>query len=251
MRVLFAAILVALPALAAAQSPRSAAGTDPPLPPIGLPLPQIGFPLSSLAPPRVDAPTSRGDRRSPPVRRERRRGGKKGGRSTQSIVYIGPAYIRDHQQRVPADRPAPVDVSESSRPQEPGRPTGSLWLDLEEPSGTAQLYVGGFYIGTTNDVGGELTLEAGAHTIEIRAPGYETIFLNVKIEPGRAITYRGTLQPVGATGTAEPPTRVAEGTPAERKPFYVIPGCYVGDVPPKDAGLPATCDQSRAVTIWP
>ena len=31
----------------------------------------------------------------------------------------------------------------------------------------------------------------------------------------------------------------------------VIPGCYLGDVAPKDAGLPATCDQSRAVTFRP
>jgi hypothetical protein len=38
---------------------------------------------------------------------------------------------------------------------------------------------------------------------------------------------------------------------AHRTPttFYFIPGCYAGNVPPKDAGLPATCDQTRVITI--
>lgn len=124
-----------------------------------------------------------------------------------------------------------------------------LLLDVQ-PYGTAQLYVDGFFVGTANDVGGELTLEAGTHNIEMHAEGYETASVNVKIDAGRAITYRGTLQPLKTT-EAEPPAPAAEGKPAQRKPFYVIPGCYIGDVPPKDAGLPATCDLSRTVTIRP
>ena len=42
------------------------------------------------------------------------------------------------------------------------------------------------------------------------------------------------------------PTQVPPRAPAT---IYFIPGCYLGDVPPKDAGLPAGCDASRAVTF--
>ena len=31
--------------------------------------------------------------------------------------------------------------------------------------------------------------------------------------------------------------------------FYVIPGCYMGNVPPEDTGLPEGCDPRRAITI--
>jgi hypothetical protein len=39
--------------------------------------------------------------------------------------------------------------------------------------------------------------------------------------------------------------------PAAKAPatFYLIPGCYMGNVPPRDANLPATCDISRAVSV--
>ena len=30
---------------------------------------------------------------------------------------------------------------------------------------------------------------------------------------------------------------------------YVIPGCYIGNVPPQEAGLPAGCDLGRLITI--
>jgi hypothetical protein len=30
---------------------------------------------------------------------------------------------------------------------------------------------------------------------------------------------------------------------------YIVPGCYIGNVPPQDAGLPASCDLSRTITI--
>jgi hypothetical protein len=149
---------------------------------------------------------------------------------------------------VPNGESAPAEADRSSRLIETSGPTGSLWLDVQD-AGTAQLYVDGFYVGTTVDVGSELTLEAGPHSIELRAPGYETMKVNVKVEAGRAITYRDALRPQSSPATAQAPTTAVSKVPPERKPFYVIPGCYVGDVPPKEARLPATCDQSRVKTI--
>ncbi|MCA1585048.1 MAG: PEGA domain-containing protein, partial [Acidobacteria bacterium] len=131
--------------------------------------------------------------------------------------------------------------------QERREPMGTLRLDVQ-PSRVAQLYVDGFYLGMLDEVNGELTLEAGARRIEIRAPGYETMALDVKVVPGRAITYRGALVPLEAAA-AEPTSRPVEVTPAASKPVYFIPGCYMGNIPPKDAGLPATCDQSRVTTF--
>ena len=72
-------------------------------------------------------------------------------------------------------------------------------LRLRVEPATAQVYVDGFYMGTVDDFNGsgqDVSLEAGPHRIEIRAPGYETLTFDVKTEPSRTITYRGTLRPV-------------------------------------------------------
>ena len=33
--------------------------------------------------------------------------------------------------------------------------------------------------------------------------------------------------------------------------MYLIPGCYMGNVPPQEVKLPAGCDASRVTTIKP
>ena len=45
----------------------------------------------------------------------------------------------------------------------------------------------------------------------------------------------------------EPPPFVPSGD----RTVYVIPGCYVGNVPPKDVKLPANCDLSKVTTYVP
>jgi hypothetical protein len=39
--------------------------------------------------------------------------------------------------------------------------------------------------------------------------------------------------------------------PTGDRTLYVIPGCYVGNVPPKDVKLPANCDLSKVTTYVP
>jgi hypothetical protein len=39
--------------------------------------------------------------------------------------------------------------------------------------------------------------------------------------------------------------------PAGDRTLYVIPGCYVGNVPPKDVKLPANCDLTKVTTYVP
>jgi hypothetical protein len=118
-----------------------------------------------------------------------------------------------------------------------------------EPRGDQQIYVDGYYVGTPEDFDGELEVGAGPHTVAIQAPGYETLQVRVKVAPGRSITYRGTLK--GTNVKPEPEAAVPSSSPVAATPMtgYVIPGCYIGNVPPQDVGLPASCDLGQVITI--
>ncbi len=76
-----------------------------------------------------------------------------------------------------------------------GRPYGGLRIDL--PQKDAEVYVDGYFVGTVDNFDGVLqqaNLEAGPHRIEIRSPEFETIEFNINVEPGRTITYRGSMR---------------------------------------------------------
>jgi hypothetical protein len=132
------------------------------------------------------------------------------------------------------------------------RLTGSVRLDVQ-PAGMLQFYVDGYYVGTANDFNGELELEAGPHTIEIRAPGYETLTFDVRIAAQRQITYRGALAPSQPTPdpAVQEPDPSQPATPAPPTTIYFIPGCYLGNVPPEKVALPADCDLSKLITRKP
>lgn len=248
MRLALATILIAtVPTLAAAQSKRPAIEVGS-LPTIGLPLPQIGLPLPAIGLPPIDKASRAGGRRSPP-QNQHRRDGTKGVRARSTVVYVVPGYGWDYWPAAPIAA-VPEGYDGASPSQEPTPLTGALQLDVL-PHGIVQLYVDGYYAGTPDDSNGELVLAAGPHRIDIRAPGYETVTLDVRIEPGRTITYRSALVRVEAKPAPEPPLQSDKVKPLPRKPVYVIPGCYLGNVPPKDAGLPATCDQSRVKVLEP
>ena len=120
---------------------------------------------------------------------------------------------------------------------------GSLRL-LVEPD-TAQVYVDGFYVGTVANLGRLLTLEPGPHRVEMRAPGFDRVAVDVQSVPAETVTYRVALQP---SESAEKPVAVA---PAAPKTFYVIPSCYAGDRPPEPSALPRGCDIARLRKIPP
>src|SRR5258705_94693 len=110
-----------------------------------------------------------------------------------------------------------------------------------------QIGLDGYCVGTLDDSNGELTLDTGPHQVELRADGYEPLRFNVQVFPDRSITYRTALKPAGAVLAPVPEVlKPPEVPPPARKMIYVIPGCYVGNVPPRDAGLPADCDANRA-----
>jgi len=58
--------------------------------------------------------------------------------------------------------------------------------------------VDGYYAGQVDDFDGviqRLELESGPHRIEIRAVGFEPLVVEVRVQPGRTITYHGDLRP--------------------------------------------------------
>ncbi len=77
-----------------------------------------------------------------------------------------------------------------------GYDTGEVRLRVEPR--WAEVYVDGYYAGTVDDFDGtfqSLRLESGPYHLEIVAPGYEPLELDLRIPPGQKITYRGGLRP--------------------------------------------------------
>lgn len=125
------------------------------------------------------------------------------------------------------------------------------YLALQVQPTTAQVYVDGLYVGTVNDVRGTARgepLEAGAHHVELNAPGYESAIVNVRIAPGETTIYRGELT---AAPTAPPAAATKPAAAAPAKTFYVISGCYAGDKRPDPALLSRSCDVSKLRAIPP
>jgi hypothetical protein len=220
---LIATLMLAGPARAQDGIPREPAPRDPPrrfsiarhvgtLAPIGLPLPQHGFqPLG---------------RPGELPRRHRERGHFPW---PMAVFYVPHVVITQAPLPEPAREPV-------ERPPAPGR----LILDVEP--GGAQVFADGYYVGVPEDFsaarGGGL-LEAGRHRIDVTAAGYEPMSMDLRVTSDQPITVRATLK------SLPPPLAVAPTT------LYLIPGCYMGNIPPKDARLPATCDQSRTITWRP
>jgi PEGA domain len=213
-----------------------------PLPPIGLPLPRIGLPL-----PRIGLPplSPQGGGVPSPAPKHRAPRSRSAHRTPTYIVpaYGWPLFYEVATTTATADYPG-VLTTPSGPPV-----TGLLTVDVET-GGDQQIYIDGYYVGTAVELGGQLELKAGPHVIEIRTAGYETLRVPIHIAAGRSITYRGSLK-----ATSPPPTpdvtipSPAPSAPAAPMTAYIIPGCYVGNVPPTEVTLPASCDVSQVIRI--
>jgi PEGA domain-containing protein len=63
----------------------------------------------------------------------------------------------------------------------------------------ASVYADGYYVGRVDDFDGvfqRLHLSSGPHRIEIRAPQYEPLAFEVRIDRGQTVTYRGEMKKV-------------------------------------------------------
>lgn len=223
------------------------------LPQIGLPLPRIGLPhppmgLSpvsdeSVRDPAFNAPGGEARRPSP--------GG--GWRGPFAPVVLLPPYYWPVPVALPSVvTPSPGVARGGTRSAPvPARPaTGTVWFDLE-PARSMQIFVDGYYIGTTDERGVGIELEAGLRRLELRAPGYEPLIVGVRVEPNRTLTYRDRLRRSDGAVSDEPRDAASPAPPgaARRMSLYVIPGCYAGNVPPTVATLPAGCDAAEVREI--
>ena len=185
---------------------------------VGLPLPHIGL-------------------QPPPSARHRSRRSREGVfvPSPEGVFFPWPMMVFYVPQPIAAPAPAP-----NPPPVEKPPAAGRLIIDVEPA--TAQVFADGYYIGVPGDFsagrGGGL-LEAGAHRIDVSATGYEPFTATVRVTADQPVTIQATLKPL------PPPVAVPPTT------FYLIPGCYMGNIPPKEARLPATCDQSRVISWLP
>jgi hypothetical protein len=213
--------LLAMP-VAQAQSRRGGSRPVPPPAPPGptqtVP-PPIVYPFPPLMTPPAGGLTPRGGPDNRAFRPDRR--------SPQVPIggYVsGPYYGYADSLPVPS-------------PQSPARASG--WLRLAVTPVTAQVFVDAYYVGTANDVNakGELQLDAGPHRIRFTAPQYQALSIDVQIAPNDTLTYRGALEPVLPAPPPAPRAASASSTP-----MYMIPNCYMGNVPPRASRLPAGCD---------
>ena len=255
-----AVLLLALPAEAMAQTRGHRTPPQPPAPAAPIGLPQLGLPLPQVTPqlPRMGLalintghgyirPFHDGEFFGAPTARVRNYGAGYGTGFRQRVgstafvgmpivVYAVPQYVTPFAVAASAP-PAQLQIETQAI-------TGSLVLQVQPPN--AQLFVDGYYVGMPEDfdgVRGELQLEPGPHKIELIAPGYQNATFNVRIAANQIVRYEHAMKPAAA---APPPS---PAPPIVPKTIYLIPGCYLGDVPPKDAHLPATCDVTRVVTF--
>ncbi len=109
--------------------------------------------------------------------------------------------------------------------------TGSVTLKIRPEH--AEVLIDGYYVGTVDDFDGtfqSLKLEPGPASIEVRAPGFESIKFDIRILPGRKITYEENMK-AGTPGPAPKPPPAARRPPA-RNP---VPGVVMGRPVPTES----------------
>ena len=76
-----------------------------------------------------------------------------------------------------------------------GSDDGALRLKIKPRD--AEVYVDGYYVGVVDEFDGmfqRLHIEPGAHRIEVRAAGYDTLVFEVKISQDHTTTYQGEMK---------------------------------------------------------
>src|SRR3954451_17341491 len=156
------------------------------------------------------------------------------GNSGYGSYYVGSDYA-DSTTMAPGN----VDVMP--------RASGALRLAVIPTS--AQVFVDGFYVGTVDDVNAkrELQLEPGPHRVEFRASYYQPLAVDVQIAPNETVTYRATMDTVRPAAPSASAQGRAAGAGSDK--MYMIPNCYLGNVPPRADRLPAGCDVNRVQVL--
>jgi hypothetical protein len=235
--VALAALILMAPPVAHAQA-RQGGNHRPPPPPTAparptVPPPPITYPFAPLMPPPAGGLTPRFGEGTP-------------FRTHTPLFFPSGStayapFVFGYQDSV-----APDDSRRRTQSSLPAPSTGLLRLSLTPV--TAQVFIDGYYVGTVEDIEAQrvLQLEAGPHRIEVRAPQYHTLTVDIRVLPHETVTYRGALEPTRPQAATPPPP--AAGPPTV---MYVIPKCYVGNLPPRQSRLPSGCDVKQVQILKP
>lgn len=174
------------------------------------------------------------------------------------VVFFPPGYFFPGASYFPfGPSSVPHVPSRGSRAKRheatPAAPGGYLRLQIEPA--TAEVYVDGYYVGIADDFAllRGAALEAGPHRVEIRAPGFEAVGVDVRILSNQTVTYRAVLQRIADPPASRGLARSARDAAAVPPPktLYVIPGCYAGDKLPRADQLRAGCRAADVRVISP
>ena len=174
-------------------------------------------------------------------------------RSGPGVIYVLPSYgffpyTYSGVTEAYVTPPPPAQFVSPAEP--PPAPAGFLRLEVE-PRELLQIFVDGVYIGSPADLGDEIALAPGIRRIELRAPGYRTLTFDTEILDERLVTYRGSLERQGSSQLPPPAAIIRPPVAAGPSTMYMIPGCYLGNVAPTEAGLRPGCDISKLTIIKP
>jgi len=222
-----------------APPPPAAPRTTPP--PIVFPMPSITPPpAGGLTPPVTFIPPLPAGSRPVDMFRNGRRDPYRTRFFAPGLAGVGGYGVSGYGYGIGADTTAmPADAGA------PAAPAATGLLRLSVTPGDAQVFIDSYYVGTVADIeaGRALTLPAGPHRLEIRAAGYQTVTVDIRIAPYETVTYRAALEHLPP---AAPPSRPAA---AAGSPMYLIPNCYLGNVPPRPSRLPSGCDIKRVQVL--
>jgi PEGA domain-containing protein len=131
---------------------------------------------------------------------------------------------------------------ESTAPAYASPPADAGMLRVAGTPGEAQVFVDSYFVGSVADIeaGRPLMLVPGPHRLEVRAAGYESTTVDIRISPNETLTYRASLDRIPPP---RPPAAVSSA------PMYLIPNCYLGNVPPRQNRLPSGCDVKQVQVL--
>ena len=70
--------------------------------------------------------------------------------------------------------------------------------------------------------------------------------VDIRITPYETVTYRAALEPLRPAAAPAAPSVASANTK-----MYLIPNCYLGNIPPRANRLPAGCDVKQVQVLGP
>jgi len=126
---------------------------------------------------------------------ENMRAGEPGKAAPPSAARRPPARGPDRERAEVRPNPRDRDAERAPPAGFGGRPPALGGVRLRVEPRSAKVFIDGYYVGTVDDFDGGrgLALESGPQSIEIRADGYESLEIQVRILPDETINYEGDL----------------------------------------------------------